>query len=517
MPESRTRKSARNAVVALGAQLVLLVLGMATRAVFLRSLSIDFVGLDAFFVSLLGVLALADAGLGASIIFAMFGPLRNGDEEKLAALVAFCRTMYRIVAAVVLVLGLCLIPFLESMTGTSQGSRGIRLYFLVLLLSVSTNYLLTHRATLIEADQRLYIIKLVGLAFNGGRLMLQIAALLLLHSYLIYVLIQATFTVLNALAVHVTVGRLYPYLKRGANPLPREERTTLFAGLRAMAMFRASGVVLHNTDPLIAVSFLGVAVGGMYANYMLIVGSVLILLDAVFSSLTASVGHLVTGGDAPTRRDVFAELRLLAGFVYGLASVGLMVGLSDLIAVWLGEQYALAPIVVAGIVLNFYLQGVMAPVFAFRQATGLFRDVRYLIVAAAAVNLALSLLLVRTFGLPGIIYATVLARLATYVWAESLMLHRRHLGGGSWKHFAHVAGLFGASLASFGGASLMLRAVSPSGVAGVLWDGLAALISTTIIFWFLYRRTHAFRSLSQRISLLVRAGTMNSVHSGSEK
>jgi O-antigen/teichoic acid export membrane protein len=499
MAESRTFKSARNASVAFLAQSVLLILGLATRAVFVHTLSVDFVGIDVLFLSILSVLTLADAGLGVAVMYAMYRPLNEGNTERVASLVAFCRSMYRYVAATVLAAGLLVLPFLDTLANTESEIPHLQVYFLVLLSSVCGNYLLAHRLVLVEADQRLYLAKLYGLAFNATRMTLQIAALLLLESYLAYVILQASATLGTVAMVYRRAGKLYPYLKRPAPPLQPGARKELFAGVRAMVMFRIGGVVIHNTDPIIAVALLGAAVGGLFANYMLLVGGLVTLLEAVFLAVSASVGHLVASSDAEQRRRVFAELRLLAAWVYGTVTVGLLALLSDVVALWLGERYVLSPVVVAGIAVNFYLLGLTIPVLAFRQGTGLFRDTRYLLLAAAAVNLPLSLALGVAYGLAGIVFATVIARLITYVWAEPLLLYRRHLDGRVRSHYLKQAGFTLVTIGSFALVQLLSSAYSGNGVPQLLFTLFVAVSVTSIAYFAAFGRTMEGRALWRRV------------------
>ena len=60
--------------------------------------------------------------------------------------------------------------------------------------------------------------------------------------------------------------------------------------------------------------------------------------------------------------------------------------INDLIKVWLGEKYILDSIVVIAIVINMYFSVVLMPIWSYREATGMYMQTKYVMVATAAVN-----------------------------------------------------------------------------------------------------------------------------------
>ena len=115
--------------------------------------------------------------------------------------------------------------------------------------------------------------------------------------------------------------------------------------------------------------------------------------------------------------------------VYGVLSVIFLLCADDVIREWLGQGYTLGEPVAIWVALNFYVYGIMSPLFAFRGATGLFREARYALLAAALVNIVLSVLFGHIWGVAGVIAATVVARLSTSFWFEHRLLFARHIGG----------------------------------------------------------------------------------------
>jgi O-antigen/teichoic acid export membrane protein len=243
-------------------------------------------------------------------------------------------------------------------------------------------------------------------------------------------------------------------------------------------------------------------VGGRYANYMLIVGVATLLLDIVFTSLTASIGHLAVDGTPERSRAVFDELGLVAAGLYGIVAVAMLTMLDGVVSVWLGSQYTLDETILLIIVINFLVYGLMAPVMAFRQATGLFRDAKYALALTAVLNIAFSFVFGTIFGLAGILVATPVARLLANYWIEPWLLVRRHIGGGFASYLLRQ-GLF---VVLLGLSVVVVRAINPGSVDPValrlLAEGGCAVVVTGGIMALAMSRTSAFRTLRSRLSRL---------------
>lgn len=501
-PANRTASSVRNAAVSVFAQMVQLALGLVVRAIFVYRLGVELVGIDLLFLSVLSIVGLADLGLAAAVMYAMYQPLRDGDRDRLASLVLFSKSMYRIVALAVIVLGLLVAPLLPLVANTKRPMPLLPLYFLILIFGVAMNYLFMHRTTLLIADQRLYVMKLHGVVFQSGRQIVQLFMLLILPSYVAYVMIFVVINFANAWFVHHRVGILYPYLTGYAANVSSADRADLFKSVRALILYRMSGVVLNNVAPIFVVGMFGATLGGLYGNYMLFVGAVMTLLDALFSAITASVGNLVAT-TAERARLVFDELLLVAAIIYAVPAAIMAATLNEVITLWIGREYLLATTQVWAMACAFLVYGLTSPVLLFRQGTGLFRDAKYVMVLTAVISLILVWLLGSLFGLSGVILAAPVARLMVSFWLEPLMLFRRYIGGSFSRYGLQVAGVFSATIAGVFFSEFFLRLRELSALSAVVVGALSSLSGVLFLLFLCYRRTPEAAALQGRLRSVI--------------
>lgn len=498
---SRTRRSAQNVVVGAGSQVALIGLSFATRTVFIAQLGTELLGLQTLLVSVMAMLAVADMGINTAVMHALYRPLQEGDHLKVAAVVRYTAQLYRRVALTVAFVGLAFLPFLDRLVKLDGPVSHLRIYFLILLVDSVAMYLMVHRSILVAADQRMYLIRAYTVLFTIVKSVAQISVLLMFQSFIAFLVIQAALTLLTNAYLFWRSGRWYPYL-RAAGDLGEDDRQTVGRSVRAMIVYRVGGIILHNTDPILISALIGTVTLGLYSNYLLIFGSIIMLAEVAFQGISASVGNLVAAKVKVAARQVLDELTLLATTIYGMGAVALLVGLDQFIRLWLGEGFVLGPAISAAVALNFYVVGVMAPIWAFRGATGMFRETQYVFLVTALLNLVLSVALAHFIGLVGILMATAVARLMTGNWYEPWVLLSRHLNGSTRTYLTRqcLALAFWTGLGALG---LLLASLVPEAAATATAVAYVAVLPA--IAWLVYGRTPTFRALTARAHALLLA------------
>jgi len=95
MNGSRTKNAIRNAMAAAGAQISVTGAEFIVRSIFIYTLGETFLGFNGLFSDILTLLSLAELGFGVAIAYALYIPIANNDEEKIAALINLFGRIYR--------------------------------------------------------------------------------------------------------------------------------------------------------------------------------------------------------------------------------------------------------------------------------------------------------------------------------------------------------------------------------------------------------------------------------------
>lgn len=437
MNSSRTKNSIRNIIFSFVNQVITILLGFVNRSIFIWTLGVGYLGISGLFSDILTMLSLADLGFSVALTYSMYRPLAEHDYDRLAALTGLYRRVYRIIALAVTVIGLALVPFLKYLINLRHPIPHITLYYLMFLANTVASYLVVYKTSILTADQKDYLLQKYQSIFNIGRTICMTIFLWLTHNYFVYLLIQVIFTYAqNFYSSHVAEQQ-YPFIKRRV-AMPLREVKEIFRNLYSVFLYKISGVLLNATDNTIISVMIGTGMVGYYSNYSLITTQVTNLVNTIFYSLTASLGNLVVREKPRRRYQVFLAVQSVSDIFASICTACLFLLLQDLIRVWLGHQFLLSNLTLVAIIGNFYLGIILLPIWVYREATGLYQQVKYVMLVTAIINLGLSIGMAKWIGVAGVLFASAIARLLTYFWYEPILLFRRYFTASSWTYFASI-------------------------------------------------------------------------------
>ena len=507
--KSRTEYSARNTTVALVSRLTAIVMGYLLRVVFTHTLSESYVGVNGLFVDIIQVLSLSEMGVGTAITFALYRPIAEGDTEKQKSLMLLFRKFYRVVAVIVAVGGALLIPFMDVFIKDYENVEHLTLIYILYLINTVCSYLLIYKKTLMDAHQLLYIGTFYQTMSWALQDVLQIAALILWHDFILFLLINIATTVLCNVCISVRANRLYPYLKdRQAAPLPEKEKKAIFSNIRAMLMHKVGTVIVNNTDNLLLSAFVGLARVGGYANYYLLIGSVRQMLNQVYQGITASVGNLGVTEEEGHIQQVFEAAFFIGQWMYGFAFICLYELLNPFIEISFGKQYVFPEITVFVLCLNFFLNGMRNATLTFRDSMGLFWYDRHKAIAEAVLNLGISLLLVNWLGMTGVFLGTLFSMALTSLWVEPYVLYKHGFHQSCLSYFIRYFMYAAVIGVGWYATDLLCRELVVLGIQGVMQVLAARLIVCLLVpnlwFFIVYGRSREFRFLLVKAKSLAR-------------
>lgn len=495
--KSRTEYSAKNAIVAMTAQSAAILMGYLTRVILTRTFNSEYVGINGLFTDILRVLSLSELGIEATITYALYKPIAEGDIEKQKSLMKMYRTLYCAVAVAVLIGGLLVIPFMDVLIKSPTEIEHLTYIYLMYLLNSVLSYLMIYKRTLINAHQLGYIGVLYYTFFLLVQYVAQIVVLLFTGNFMLYVGIMIACMILENFLISLKADKMYPYLKeKNVQKLPNEEKREIYHNIRAMLMHKIGNVLVNNTDNLLLSSIVGLGSVSCYSNYYLIIASVRQVLNQMFQGITASVGNLGVEESKERIRKIFEASFFMGQWVFGLASICLYELIDFVVTFSFGRQYVFSKDITLILCLNFYLTGMRQAGLVFRDSMGLFWYDRYKFLAEAFINLTVSIIFGRYMGTAGIFIGTMVSILTTSLWIEPYVLYKYRLKVSSKPYFMRYAMYASVTFLLWAGEDFLCRYVT-----GSLWKictlrFLICFILTNFVYLVLYHRTKEFKLLA---------------------
>ena len=407
----RTEKSIRNLKYALMAQIVTIALSFVTRTCLVRILGIEAVALNGLFTQVIAAISLAEMGAGTAIVYNLYKPLAEGDHEKVSQLMNLFRTAYRIIAAVTMIIGIILLPWLPYLiTDISRDISYIRIVYLMFILQSSVSYLFSYKIALMQADQNGYIYTRTYTVFKLAGTVLVLIVLVISKEYLIFLGANILLAVVTDAYASTIAQKKYPYIDKRAK-LPKEEKRQIFSNIRNLFIQQFAGRVVDSTDNILISSMISTILVGLYSNYMVVIGVFKQLSDKIMVAAAPSMGNLFVTDDTDSKEKNLYRLTFIFYIFASIACVGTYSCIQPFIQLWLGREYLLEIPVVFVLCLLYFVAIIFEPLKNAMYLTGYFAIGRNISFASAMTNLIVSVVLGRQIGLIGIFIGTM----CTYV------------------------------------------------------------------------------------------------------
>lgn len=424
--KSRTAYSLLNMFANFAGYGINMVLSFICRMVFVRCLAQEYLGVSGLFSNILSMLSLAELGIGTAIVYAMYKPIAEDDHEKLASLMKFYGTAYKVIGCAVALFGLALLPFLDLIIGEQPGiADNLHFIYLLYLFNSASSYFFSYRTTILTASQRNYVVVAINYVVVIIQNIIQIIVLLTLKNFTAYLFVQIICGLATNILTSQKAKKDYPFIAhKKVKPLSKEEKRGLAKNVKALTVYKLSGLLVNNTDNIVITYFNGLITTGVASNYTLLSGMISSLLNMVFGSMTASVGNLNAKESDETKYHIFKALNLANYWLYAWGAVGIIVVSGDLVCLLFGEKYVLPQSIPVILAINFYMVGMQTAVLNYKSTMGLFRYGQYLLLVTAAINIIGDIILGAKLGLFGIFAATAVSRLFTNTWYEPYAVYK---------------------------------------------------------------------------------------------
>lgn len=420
MNKSRTKNTIRNSLIGIISQLIIVILSFANRTAFIKILGVEYLGISGLFSNILAMLALSDLGVYTVMVYSLYDPIAKNDTRQINAYVRYFQRIYNVVALAVLVIGLALIPFLPILVnGSVLSNSELVKYYVILLLNSAASYLVTGRSTLLRADQRVYIVKVISTLSTALMYVVQIALLVVFNNYTLYLICQVFFTFISNIAVSFFSLRVYPFLReKSADSLNTDLKGKIVENLKATFLYKIGASVMNSTDNILISVIVGTAMVGYYSNYVTIFTMVNTFIMLVIDGVLASIGNYFV---TETKKNQYALFKMLIYVFYNIATFCVacyLSGMNDFISIWIGQEYVIGNSFLVALAANRFVFCLIHPIWITRESSGMFVRTKYVTFFSAAINLLLSVVLGRLGGITGIIAATAISYLSTVYWYE---------------------------------------------------------------------------------------------------
>lgn len=410
----RIRNALKNSFFGVLGQVVLIAVGFFCQRTMNLLLGAELVGMNGVISNIISILSVSELGIATAVVYNLYAAISRQNQEEITGLMNLYRKAYMIFAAVILALGLLMMPFVHLfLKEVSFSPEYIRLIFFLWLLRTVLSYLLSYKRSVLIADQKEYLVSITTLIVNVVNYSAVILILECTGNYVLALGVNIVVEAISNLWLAAYVDRKYPFLvSMRHRPLDRDIVGKVMENIKNIFVMRLFSKLLLSTDKLITSSLISTIIAGLYSNYCLVTQSLLNVMVALAGALKPTLGHLFLEQDGEKNVRVLRQITYLFFVITSTSCVCIFCLITPFVRdLWLNEEYLMEMSFVAAFVMQFFFTSMGLPLEAVMGVTGLFHRERNIAILTAAVNLAVSLLLVGKLGVAGVAIGTTAAYL----------------------------------------------------------------------------------------------------------
>ncbi|MFP3123371.1 hypothetical protein OH784_11550 [Ectobacillus funiculus] len=491
----RVKNSIINISAGLGSQIIITSLSFISRTVFINSLGVEYLGINGLFTNILAMLSLAEAGIGSSIVYSLYKPVAENDQEKINILMRLYRKAYLVIALIVLLLGLSLMPFLGYFIKDSNVEH-VHWIYLIFLLNTVAPYLYMHKNSFLSVCQKGYIVTGIYSISSIVSICLKIGVLQFTKNYILYLIIDSIITITTSIILAIIVNKMYPFLReKVASKLDIETKDKIVKNVKAIVLQNIGNYLVLGTDNIIISSFISVAAVGLYSNYNMLIDICRNFTYQIFNNTYHSVGNLVAKESLDKVYSVYKVYNFLNFWLYSFCSIFLCIIMDPFITLWIGSKFLMSKGVLFILMIIFYERGMRNAITTVKTTAGIFQEDRYAPLYQAAVNLIFSIIFVRYIGIAGVFLGTLISVLAVPFWFTPYLVYKKVFKKAVTSYYIRYMYYATVGLGTYFITSFLSNFVLLNGLWGLILKGIVCLIVPNLIYVCIFHKTNEFQYL----------------------
>lgn len=381
-------------------------------------LGADIAGLNSLYTSLIGLLNVAELGVGVAVGYSLYKPLSLRDFNKINSIMLLFKYYYHRIAKLVMILGIVLSIFLPILIKGQVDIKSAYVYYFIYLINCAISYLFTYKQTLIIADQKQFKIAYVLNVTKILKLIFQCILIVYTESFLLWLIIEILFNIIGMILANRKIDLEYKSVFKISNTNTineiKKDNFEIGKNIRNVFFHKIASFVIFQTDSIVITIFSTLKETGIYANYMMILNALVGLLNTAIGSIMPSIGNLIAEESDEKSYNTFRVLFLFDNLIALFVSLVTYYIINEFVIFWVGDEYIFPKYIIMTLILNLYIQISRGSIDRFKDGYGIYWDI-YAPIIESLVNLIFSVFLAMKIGIVGVFIGTIISNLLIVV------------------------------------------------------------------------------------------------------
>lgn len=495
---TRSKNAVLNILLGYIALIGIKIIALISQRIFLRYLSVDYLGINGLYENIMVILALPEIGIDTAFMYLLYEPIANRNKERTASLYQWFNKRYIIVSILVFIIGLLLIPFLHLFITSSFPTKDLVNYYILSLLNLMTQYIMAPKVALLTAYQEQRYHKAIVFISTFLLRLFQIVVIKIWKNFYLYLLVTIFTNIISNILLEILCSKTHKEIYIDTNKIEINKKTIITKTKEAL-IYRTISTLANGIDSILISSIVTIMALGIYSNYYVIICTAQEFIAIISLSLISGVGNLLNENSLEKQYGIFNTTNLFYQLICTIGLCGFTLLTNQFITLWLGKELLFDSFTVFVISLNFYVANTMSPVVIFCEASGLFKNVKNTLLVQALISIVFSYVFGNMWGVSGIFVAKIISTLATTYWYEPKLLFKEIFNKSTCLYWKKQLKYYIISIVSFVACYLIINNIVSQTIMGFITKTLIVVGVVCLLFYLATRNTKEYRRIIELI------------------
>lgn len=424
----RSKKTLKNVKVDLLITLTIVLLGFLSRKIFIDYMGADFTGLMLLFVQLIGMINIAEMGVGTATASLLYKPLSENNYAVVNKILFSTARVYKYISLLVFVIGILTGVIVYYTVPSVSEISFSQCFWLLYVINTAGSYIFAHYIILLTADQRYHTTRIIQGGTKIACIAIQLGIIIIYKSYLFYILCETVFLVFQYFLFKRKINSDYKYINKDYNRGLNDEFKNVKDKIKNVFFHKLGGVLVFNTDYIIISKFLNLTAVTVYSSYMMIFQALTMFINILGNSVTASVGNFLSQKNIDEKRLLWNGILILFFYLATCLTLITVITISDFIRLWIGNEFLLNKTTLYLLSFNLFVLISRVSLDIIKNASGEFGDI-FMPILEGLINIVISIALITKVGFIGVVIGTTVSNVIIICLAKPIYLYRKVLHG----------------------------------------------------------------------------------------
>ena len=395
-----------NVISSLLVQICTIISGFIIPKIILNYFGSEVNGLISSITQFLSYISLIEGGVTGVVTASLYKPLIKKDKKKLGSIINVTNKFYKRISFIFIAYSLALAVFYPIIFKTNFSYSYVFTLVLILSMSLFIQYMfsLTMR-TLLNADKKVYIVSIVQIVIIILNVILSIVAVLILPNIHILKLINGLLYLIQPLIYSRYVKNHYDIdYKNEIDDNLLKNRWNGFA-------INLASFIHFSTDITILTIFTDLSTVSIYSVYGLVTTGLRSIITSISNGISPTIGQALAIGDEKLLKEKLSiyEYIMFVIIYYLFTIAGLLI--TPFVMIYtkgINDANYYQPLFGILLLISDALYLIKFPHLNLSYAANKFKEITIPAYVEAILNIVISILLVKKFGLVGIVIGTII-------------------------------------------------------------------------------------------------------------